>query len=74
MFTDLTKNHTTPTQDLTDQFNEAMEDPSSGTVPSKYYEPCELSSLMNNSKNCLSFFHLSISLLFTLKSTQLLSK
>ena len=38
-----------------------MDDPSSATVSSKYYEPCELSSLMNNSKNCLSLFHLNIS-------------
>ena len=38
-----------------------MDDPSSATVSSKYYEPCELSSLMNNSKNCPSLFHLNIS-------------
>ena len=38
-----------------------MDDPSSETVSSKYYEPCELSSLLNNSKNCLSFLHLIIS-------------
>ena len=38
-----------------------MDDPSSETVPSKYYKPCDISSLLNNSKNCLSFFHLNIS-------------
>ena len=38
-----------------------MDDPSSETVSSKYYEPCELSFLLDNSKNCLSFFHLNIS-------------
>ena len=38
-----------------------MDDPSSEAVSSKYYKPCELSSLLNNSKNCLSFFHLNIS-------------
>ena len=38
-----------------------MDDSSSETVSSKYYEPCELSSLLNNSKNCLSFFELNIS-------------
>ena len=38
-----------------------MDNPSSETVSSKYYEPCELSSLMNNSKNFPSFFRLNIS-------------
>ena len=38
-----------------------MDDPSSATVFSKYYEPCELSFLMSNSKNCLCLFHLNIS-------------
>ena len=60
-FTVLTKHHTPLSQDLIDQLNEAMDDPSSETVSSKYCEPCELSSLLNNSKNCLSFFHLNIS-------------
>ena len=60
-FTVLTKNYTTPSQDLFKQLNEAMDEPSSGTASSKYYEPYELSSLINNSKSCLSFFHLNIS-------------
>ena len=60
-FTVLIKHHTPPSQDLIDQLNEAMDDPSSETVPSKYYKPCDISSLLNNSKNCLSFFHLNIS-------------
>ena len=61
-FTVLTKNHTSPSQDLIHQLNEAVDDPSSATVSSKYYEPCELSSLMKNSMNCLSYlFHLNIS-------------
>ena len=51
----LTKHHTPPSQDLTDQLNKAMDDPSSETVSSKYYEPCELLFLSNNSKNCLFF-------------------
>ena len=51
----LQKTHPTPSQDLIDQLNEAVDDPSSGTVSSKYYEPCELSSLMNNSKSCHLF-------------------
>ena len=38
-----------------------MDDPPSGTVSRKYYESCELSSLMNTSKKYLSFFHLNIS-------------
>ena len=57
----LQKNHTSPSQDLIDQLNEAMDDPSSETVSIKHYEPCELSSLMNNSKNCLPLFYLNIS-------------
>ena len=58
----LTKNHTSPRQDLINQLNEAMDDSSSAAVSSKYYEPCELSSLMKNSMNCLSYlFHLNIS-------------
>ena len=40
-----------------------MEDPLSGTVSSKHYQPCELSSLMNNWKKNLTFSGLSISLL-----------
>ena len=60
-FTVLTKHHTSPNQDLIDQLNEAMDDPSSEKVLGKYYEPCELSSLLNNSKNCLSFLDLNIS-------------
>ena len=60
-FTVLKKHHTPPSQDLIDQLNEAMDDPSSETISSKYYEPCELSSLLDNSKNGLSFFHLNIS-------------
>ena len=60
-FTVLTKHHASPNQDLIDQLNEAMDDPSSEKVSSKYYEPCELSSLLNNSKNCLSFLDLNIS-------------
>ena len=38
-----------------------MDDPSSATVSSKYYELCELSPLIHNSKYCLSLFHLNIS-------------
>ena len=44
-----------------DKLNEAMDDHSSETVSSKHNKPCELTSLLNNSKNCLSFFHLNIS-------------
>ena len=60
-FTVSTKNHTSLSQDLTDQLNEAMDEPSSETVSSKYYEPCEFSSLFNNSKKCRSLFHFNIS-------------
>ena len=74
-FTVLSKHHTPPSQGLIDQLNEATVKASSETVSSKYYEPCELLSLLNNSKNCLSFFHLNISSLyegFTMKDSQLL--
>ena len=50
-----TKHHTPPSQDLIYQLNESMDDPSSETTSSNYYELCELSSLSNNSKKCLSF-------------------
>ena len=59
-FSVLTKHHTPPSQDLIVQVNEAIDDPSSEAVSSKYYKSCELSSLLNNSKNCLSFFYLNI--------------
>ena len=42
------------------QLNRAMNNRPSETVSSKYCEPCELSFLMNNSKNCLSFSNLNI--------------
>ena len=60
-FTVLTKHHTPPSQDLIDQLNESMDYSPSEKVSSKYYEPCEVSSLLNNSKICLSFYHLNIS-------------
>ena len=75
-FTVLTKHPTPPSQDLIDQLNEAMDDPSSETVSSKYCEPCELPSVLNNSKNCLFFLHLNIcSLSFHIEElTTLISK
>ena len=60
-FTVLTKHYSSPSQDLIDQLNEGMDDPSSEIVSSKYYKSCEFSSLLNNSKNYLSFIHLNIS-------------
>ena len=59
-FTVLTKNHTSLSQYLIDQLNEAIDDPLYASVSSKYYQPCELLSLMNNSRNCLSLFYLNI--------------
>ena len=56
-FAVFTKSHTSPSQDLIDQLNEVMDDPSFSTVSTKYYELFEFFSLMNNSKNCLFLFH-----------------
>ena len=50
-----------PSQDLIDQFNNAMDDPMSENNSSKYYESYELTSLMKNTMNNMSFLHLNIS-------------
>ena len=52
-----------PSEDLIDQLNDAMDDPMSENISSKYYEPYELTPLMKNTTNNLSFFHLNISYL-----------
>ena len=57
----LTRKYALHRYDLINQLNRAMDDLSYKTVSSKYCELCEPSSLMNNSKNYLSFFHLNIS-------------
>ena len=52
-----------PTEDLIDQLNDAMDDPMFENISSKYYEPYELTPRMKNTTNNLSFFHLNISYL-----------
>ena len=47
-FTVLSKHHNPSSQDLIDQLNAATVNASSETVSSKYYEPCELLSLLSN--------------------------
>ena len=47
-FTVLSKHHNPSSQDLIVQLNAATVNASSETVSSKYYEPCELLSLLNN--------------------------
>ena len=59
-FTAVTKK-ASPNQDLIDQFNDAMDDPMSGKFSTKYYEPHELTPLMETTINKLSFLHLNIS-------------
>ena len=50
-----------PSQDLIDQLNDSMDDPMSENISSKYYEPYEVTLLMKNTTNNMSFFHLNIS-------------
>ena len=50
-----------PSQDLIDQLNDSMDDPMSENISSKYYEPDEVTLLMKNTTNNMSFFHLNIS-------------
>ena len=52
---------TSPGQDLIDQLNDSMDDPISENISSKYYEPYEVTPLMKNTTNNMSFFHLNIS-------------
>ena len=41
--------------------NDAMNDPMSENISTKYYEPYELTLLMKNTTNKMSLFHLNIS-------------
>ena len=65
-----------PSQDLIDQLNDAFDDPISETITTRYYEPYELTPLMKNRTNNMSFFHLNISSLciYTEELTTLISK
>ena len=59
-FTAITK-MVSPSQDLIDQLNDAMDDSLSENMSSKYYKSYGLTPLMKNTTNNMSFFHLSIS-------------
>ena len=59
-FTALTKN-VFPNGDLIYQLNDAMDDPMSEKISTKYYEPYELTPSMESTINNLSFSHLNIS-------------
>ena len=47
--------------DLIDKLNNAMDDPESEILSSKYYEPNEMTTLLKNTNKHFSFFHLNIS-------------
>ena len=59
----LTKKNILTNHDLIDKLNNAMDDPESEMLSSKYYEPNEMTALFKNTKKHFSFFHLNISLL-----------
>ena len=59
-FTVITK-MVSPSQDLIDQLNDAMDDPMSENISTKYYELYQLTTLMKNTTNNMSFFQLNIS-------------
>ena len=48
-------------KDLIEQVNDAMDDPMSENISTKYYEPYEVRPLMKNTSNHMSFFLLNIS-------------
>ena len=62
-FTAVTKK-ASPNQDLIDQLNDALDDPMSGKFLTKYFDPYELTPLMESTTNNLSFLHLNISSLY----------
>ena len=47
--------------DLIDKLNNAIDDPESKMLSSKYYEPNEMTALFKNTNKHFSFFHLNIS-------------
>ena len=50
--------------DIINQLNDAMDDPMSENISTKYYEPYELAPVMKNTTHIVSFFHLNISSLY----------
>ena len=57
----LTKKNILTNHDLIDKLNNAMDDPESEMLSSKYYETKEMANLFKNTNKHISFFHLSIS-------------
>ena len=57
----LTKKNILTNHDLIDKLNNAMDDPESEMLSSKYYEPNEMAALFDNTNKHFSFFHLNIS-------------
>ena len=57
----LTKKNILTNHDLIDKLNNAMDDPESEMLSSKYYEPNEMATLFKNTNKYISFFHLNIS-------------
>ena len=53
-----------PSKDLTDQLKNALDDPMSESISTKYYEPYELTPLMKNKTSNITFFYLNISSLY----------
>ena len=57
----LTKKNILTNHDLIDKLNNAMDDPKSEMLSSKYYEPNEMTALFKNTNKHFSFFYLNIS-------------
>ena len=57
----MTKKNILTNHDLLDKLNNAMDDPESEMLSSKYYEPNERTALFKNKNKHFSFFHLNIS-------------
>ena len=57
----MTKKNILTNHDLIDKLNNAMDDPESEILSSKYYEPNEMTTLLKNTNKHFSFFHLNIS-------------
>ena len=61
IFKVLTKKNILTNCDLINKLNNAMDDPESEMLSSKYYEPNEMMALFKNTNKHYSFFHLNIS-------------
>ena len=54
----LTQKNILNNHDLINKLNNAMDDPESEMLSSKYYEPNEMTALFENTHNHFYFFHL----------------